>query len=199
MKPASVLLFDLGGVLVEISAFDSLRSMPNETPDDDTLKERWLTSSAVRAFELGQVGPEEFAARFLEEWPVSLTPRAFLAEFSSWVRAPYPGAEELLAELRGSYHVGCLSNCNTVHWAQLGSLLGCFDFTFSSHLLGHIKPDREVFAAVIDHLDVEAEMVCFFDDSAANVVAARSFGMQAYLVKGLPELRKLLECEGKLA
>jgi glucose-1-phosphatase len=115
VKATSVLMFDLCGVLVAISAFDSLASMLDEKLDRDALKDRWLRSPVVRALELGQISPEEFAARFVAEWPVSRTPETFLAEFASWVRGPYPGAVELLARLRRKHHVSCLSNSNPVH------------------------------------------------------------------------------------
>ena len=65
MKRPSVLLFDLGGVLVEIAAFDALKSMVGETLADDAIRQRWLRSPAVRSFELGRIQPAAFAAQFI--------------------------------------------------------------------------------------------------------------------------------------
>ena len=36
------------------------------------------------AFELGELTPQQFAVDFLAEFPVGLTPDAFLHEFASW-------------------------------------------------------------------------------------------------------------------
>ena len=198
MKPPPVLLFDLGGVLVDVAAFDALRLMVGEALDDDKLRDRWLRSPAVRSFELGRISPAAFATQFLDEWHVPLTPEAFLLDFGSWVRQPYPGAEELLARLRDRHHVGCLSNCNEVHWAKMAPLLGCFDSVFASHLLGKIKPDAGIFSAVMGELQVGPEEIRFFDDSRENVEAARRLGIPAFLVRGFDDLCRCLGNEGLL-
>ena len=188
----SVLLLDLGGVLVDIAIFDALRALLGEALDDDVVRVRWLQSPAVRSLELGRTTPSVFASQFVEEWQVPLTPEAFLPDFFSWVRDPYPGAEELLTGLRGRYHVSCLSNCNELHWSKLASFLSCFDSAFSSHLLGEIKPDEAVFRAVLRALDAEPDEVRLFDDSTANVESARRVGIRAFLVHGIDDVRACL-------
>ena len=198
MKRPSVLLFDLGGVLVEIAAFDALKSMVAETLDDAAITERWLRSPAVRSFELGRIPPAAFASQFIDEWQVRLTPEAFLENFATWVKRPYEGAEALIARLRVEYRVSCLSNCNELHWSQLGGLLNCFDSAFSSHLLGAIKPDEEVFEKVMSELRVEPDQLCFFDDSYLNVQAAKRLGIGAYRVDGIRGVRRILQSEGLL-
>jgi HAD superfamily hydrolase (TIGR01509 family) len=198
MKRPSVLLFDLGGVLVEIAAFDALKSIVAETLDDDAITERWLRSPAVRSFELGRIPPAAFAAQFIDEWQVRLTPEAFLENFATWVKRPYEGAEALIARLRVEYRVSCLSNCNELHWSQLGGFLNCFDSAFSSHLLGAIKPDEGVFEKVMSELRVEPDQLCFFDDSYLNVQAAKRLGIGAYRVDGIRGVRRILQSEGLL-
>jgi glucose-1-phosphatase len=198
MKRPSVLLFDLGGVLVEIAAFDALKSMLGETLDDDAITERWLRSPAVRSFELGRIPPAAFASQFLDEWQVGLTPEAFLESFATWVKRPYEGAETLIARLRVEYRVSCLSNCNELHWSQLGGLLNCFDSAFSSHLLGAIKPDEGVFEKVMSELCVEPDQLCFLDDSYLNVQAAKGLGIGAYRVDGIRGVRRVVLSEGLL-
>ena len=198
MNRPSVLLFDLGGVLVEIAAFDALKSMVGGTLDDDAITERWLRSPAVRSFELGRIPPAAFAAQFLDEWQVELTlstPEAFLENFATWVKRSYEGAEALIARLRVEYRVSCLSNCNELHWSQLGGFLNCFDSAFSSHLLGAIKPDEGVFEKVMSELRVEPDQLCFFDDSYLNVQAAKRLGIGAYRVDGIRGVRRILQSE----
>jgi putative hydrolase of the HAD superfamily len=45
--------------------------------------------------------------------------------------------------------------------------------------IGAIKPEPEVFVAALDALDAQPDEVVFIDDRAANVIAARSLGLQA--------------------
>ena len=192
----SVLLFDLGGVLVEVAIFDALRSMLGETLSDDQVRERWLRSAAVRSFELGRVSPAVFAAQFVAEWKVTFAPQAFLDEFRTWVQEPSAEAITLVMQLRRTYHVGCLSNCNEVHWTRMAPLVACFDSAFSSHLLGEIKPDKAVFERVVNELRVDPERLWFFDDSLPNVQAAERLGIRAFQVHGVAGAATALRREG---
>ena len=62
-----VILFDLGGVLVENTGEQGLSSLLPYQLGRQELWARWLASDAVRRFECGQIPPEVFAARF-PEW-----------------------------------------------------------------------------------------------------------------------------------
>ena len=194
----SALLFDLGGVLVEVAIFEALRTMSGKALDDDEVRERWLRSAAVRSFELGRISPVAFASQFIAEWRVPLTPKAFLEDFGTWVKQPYAGAEALIASLRHEYHVSCLSNCNEVHWTTMAPLLTFFDSAFSSHLLGEIKPDQAVFEKVMSELRVEPGQLWFFDDSLSNVQAAERLGIRAFQVRGVEGTKRVLRREGVL-
>jgi HAD superfamily hydrolase (TIGR01509 family) len=203
MSAPTILLFDLGGVLVQTRGFTSLKGLvvPSGRPeafDDQLLRDRWLGSPSVRDFELGHIAASEFAARFVQEWELSISPDEFLADLVAWIDHTYPGAEELLATLRQSFCVCCFSNCNELHWQMMAPLLQSFDHAFSSHLLGHIKPDKEAFVAVLEALDTRPEQVLFFDDSRANVAAAEGLGIRSFLVHGPTEARGALAGEGLL-
>jgi putative hydrolase of the HAD superfamily len=190
-----ILLFDLGGVLIENALFDALQGLLPERLDPAVLRARWLGCDAVRRFELGQITPEAFAVAFLEEWALDLAPQDFIREFTGWPKGFYPGAEALLARLRGRYPVHCLSNSNVLHWDRFDGFQGYFDTAHSSHLLGMIKPDREIFAWVIEALSAEPEQIHFYDDSGPNVSAAESFGIQARHVEGFAALEAMLRSQ----
>lgn len=203
MTPPSVLLFDLGGVLVHTKGFESIKNLlarvgRDDYPDDQSLRDRWLASPSVRGFELGRTTASEFAARFVEEWQVPIEPEAFLEDVVGWIDRVSPGAEELLSSLREDYVVCCLSNCNEIHWAMIAPFLTNFDFAFSSHLLGQIKPDKGAFRAVMKAVNVEPAGMCFFDDSRTNVAAAERIGIRSFLVDGPEEIREVLKKEGLL-
>ena len=193
-----MLLFDLGGVLVDNVAFERLSATPGVGTNETEIKSRWLTSSTVRSFELGAISPEVFAKNFVNEWSLPVEPEVFLAEFASWPKGFYPGALELLARLRRQSKVGCLSNSNSVHWDRLGSLGEHFDVALSSHLLEAIKPDALCFERALRECGASRQHVAFFDDSLENVVAAREFGIQAFHVCGLAQVNRALVQSGWL-
>lgn len=188
MSRSSVLLFDLGGVLVETSGFDRLNELLAKPIDLRALKDMWLASPAVRRFELGISSPDEFAQTLIVEWRLTCEPQTFLAEFVSWPKGFYPGVAELLAQLRQRYKVVCLSNSNVLHWAQMRSFLDHFHISLSSHLLGVIKPDADCFTRALQECDVPAAAVAFFDDSLANIASARELGIQSFHVNGFEQV-----------
>jgi HAD superfamily hydrolase (TIGR01509 family) len=193
-----LLLFDLGGVLLENATFKSLSRLLPKTLELADLKHRWLMSASVRHFELGEMSPDRFAEAFIDEWGVRLTPEEFLKEFSSWPRGFYPGVDDLLRTLRRKYRIGCLSNSNVVHWEKFNGFSDHFDIALSSHLMGSIKPDEEVYFRALRECDSEATETCFFDDQLANVETAQRLGIKAHLVEGVAQLRDVLRSEGLL-
>lgn len=186
----AVLLFDLGGVLVDIAHYRELRTLKSWSGPDQGLRELWARCEASHALESGRMTAEAFGACAVRELGLELAPQAFVESFKTWTRDFYPGALAMLAELRKSYRVGCLSNSNALHWGP--RFEAPFDFAYSSHLIGHMKPDAAAFEHVLRQQKLDPAAVCFFDDSEANVAAARRLGMQAHHVLGFQDLvRKL--------
>ncbi len=194
----TVLMFDLGGVLVDNATFDELPKLLPAPMAPGALFDRYLASRAVRLYERGLIEAHVFAQDFVEEWGLSLSPDAFLAQFTSWPRAPYPGAVELLASLRQHYTVAILSNCNATHWGRFCDLTAQAHHPYSSHLLGMVKPDRETFEAVIARLDRPAGEIVFLDDSETNIRCARAAGLNAHHAVGFDAVKRTLGALGIL-
>lgn len=195
MKP--LLLFDLGGVLVENDMFLELGRLTDHALDQTALKTKWLQSPVAREFELGLCSPETFSAAIVDEFFLSVTPQDFLTAFTQWPKPMSTDAISLLSNLRRRYPIGCLSNSNEVHWTT--RIESHFDYAYSSHLLGRIKPDVEVLEFVTKDLARQPSDIVFFDDSALNVQAALDFGWDAHLTEGFDELNRALyglELEG---
>ena len=186
-----MLLFDLGGVLIANRTFEVLGEWLPEFSDAH-IRKRWLESDAVRAFELGRINRVAFSKRFIAEWHLHLTNDDFLHEFAAWPTGFFPGAEAALSQWRGRYQVCCLSNANEIHWARFNGFAPYFDRAFSSHLLGMIKPDRDVFEHVIGELGAAPSEIVFFDDSLPNIETARLLGMQAHHVEGFAAVVDLM-------
>jgi len=199
METPSLLLFDLGGVLLENATFESLSRLLPEPANLVTVKDRWLASPTVRRFELGKMPADQFAEAFIDEWKIRLTPDAFLKEFESWPNGFYPRAAETLSTLRGRYRVGCLSNSNVVHWERFGGFNDHFDIALSSHQLGAIKPDDDAYLRALRQCGAAPSATWFFDDQPVNVETAQRLGIRAYHVEGMTDLLRVLQSEGLLA
>lgn len=193
-NPVDLVLFDLGGVLIELSGVRAMLELA-DIESEDELWRRWLTCRWVRRFESGGCSETEFAAGMVADWRLELTPAAFLEAFRDWPARPLPGAAELVTETRASVATGCFSNTNALHWHDhiaTWPLAGLFDHRLLSFELGLLKPDAEAFAQVAGMLGVPAGRVLFLDDNAVNVAGAAAAGFQATRVVGVGEARQRL-------
>ena len=166
-------------MLIELAGVEKMLEWSPGIETTDELWRRWLHSDAVRRFETGAIGRAEFAAALIGEFGVPVGPDEFLAAFTWWPRSVFPGAFELLAELRGRFRLASVSNTNEIHWDRFSrtwSLDAAFHHNFPSHLVGKLKPDAEYFQHVLDAMDVPARRVLFIDDNAINVEAAARLG-----------------------
>ena len=190
-----VLLFDVGGVLVQLSGIDIMLGWLGNTMTAEDLWRLWLRSDAVRKFETGRIDASEFAVSVTAEFGLPIEPQRFLQSFTDWPIGLYPGTLEMLARIPAGYQRAVLSNSNALHWPRmLGDMrLGtAFDNHFASHLTGRIKPDADAFEHVVSSLDCPAAQVLFLDDNLLNVEAARSIGMHAARACGPDEAQRVL-------
>lgn len=199
-SPFDVILFDLGGVLIELTGVSQMRAWSG-IGSDEGLWERWLTSPGVRRFETGLATADEFAAALGAEFGLTVPAAEFLAAFALWPSRVYPGAHELLTTLAGRTRLAALSNNNSVHWERIGRDMGLgqyFSDSFLSHELGLVKPDPEVFAHVVAALGCPPERILFLDDNRLNIEGARAAGMVAHRVAGFAEAEATLRSLGLL-
>ena len=192
-----LLLFDLGGVLVEYIGLEEVRRLYLGDLDEDAVQARFAgTLSLFAEFENGRMTSQEFGRAFVAAWSLDVAVDDFLVRFESWSNRLYPGAAELLAALRPRHRLAALSNSNVLHWRRNTDVLGVddlFERAFSSHQIGFRKPDVRAYRFALDALGVQPDEVMFFDDVEDNVAAARKLGITAHQVVGVEGLRSRLQ------
>jgi putative hydrolase of the HAD superfamily len=104
---------------------------------------------------------------------------------------------DLMQDLRTAGNKVCLaSNMATAQrvlfWNTLG-LKGYADEIYCSGDLNVAKPEPLFYSRVAAALGAEPESIVFFDDSAANIDAAKACGWQAFLYTDLPSTMKILD------
>jgi glucose-1-phosphatase len=190
-----VLLFDVGGVLVELGGVEVILAWLGNRITAEELWRRWLQSDSVRGFETGQIDAPRFAAGVIAEFGLAVEPQQFLDSFVGWPTGLYPGTLEMLARIPRRYQRALLSNSNPLHWPRVLDemrLGAAFDSHFVSHLTGRIKPDPQAFEHVLASLGCQPAQVLFFDDNLLNIEAARTLGMHAVQVRGMSEAQQAL-------
>jgi FMN phosphatase YigB (HAD superfamily) len=185
-----VVVFDVGGVLVKLGSISKFVSWTGLEPDQ--VKDRWLRSKGVRAFETGRLSYESFAKSILSEFSIPLGIRELETEMAGWLGELYPYAEAILADVGRRYQLACLSNLNPIQWPKIRDHMGLgkwFKHQFVSCEIGLLKPDRAVYEHVSRVLQVVPENIVFFDDNQANVDGALQAGWSAHRVQGTHELK----------
>lgn len=192
-----VLLFDLGGVLIDFAGFEELGRLFSGGVSRDEIRERWISSPSVQRFERAEITPHDFARGVVQELQLDLSPDEFIEAFIEWARGPYPGARSLLGRLQNSHTLACLSNSNVLHTPlHRRSMEPLLERYYFSDELGRVKPEREIFEYVVGDLGVAPRRIAFFDDTPVNVQAAREVGMIAFEVDGIVELETQLQLLG---
>ncbi len=191
-----VVLFDLGGVLVELPSLQTLLTSTHIPNGAEAVQQYWLTSPIVQTFETGKSEPEQFADALISELALPVDRSTFLEAFTRWPKGLFPGALDLIKALPTHMIRATLSNTNILHWPRLMNEMGLadlFDYHFPSHLTENVKPDKKAFEAVLKKMDLYPDTVLFLDDNQLNVDTANALGIQAYLVHGVEETREVLE------
>lgn len=195
------LIFDLGGVLIDLDVNRMLRGFEGVGLDPrmfmaesaekgaTTVCEGMSVGQLLSDYQTGDITTEELLETILPECRPGTT-REQLVE--AWNHCLVSIPEERLKTVRRwrekGYRTYMLSNTNDLHWRYIsthcfgGEGLGledCFDGVFLSHEMRLAKPDAEIYRSMLQRLGVRAEDCWFVDDAQVNVEAARKEGLQA--------------------
>lgn len=188
--------FDLGRVLVRICrdwrhACEVAGLTP--PPEEQVARHRARLHDAVCRVEVGAISGRQFCEDVAPAF--GLRPDDVWAVLSGFTRGPYPGAVELLDELRSlGVATACLSNTNEPHWRLMSNPAShtFFPFdrlthAFASHQVKLRKPDDAIYAHVERATGVPGNSIVFFDDVQENVDGAKHRGWQACWIDPAPD------------
>lgn len=196
-----VIIFDLGGVLIDLHIDRSFVALVGLGVDSAILTERnCLMNSYMMQFDRGDISKEEMFAYMASSIPAAARERLG-AELESTLQtiwnmmlgsyAPYKFHR--IQQLRSQgYRAVILSNTNDGHWSELERLFieamgepmqNFFDAFYLSYRMHLRKPEKEIFLELLKAEGAEPSDCIFFDDSAENCEVARSLGIDAVLME----------------
>jgi len=187
--PIQALLFDLGGVVLEIDFERVFRRWAQHSGlGRDELRARFAVDTAYQRHERGEIGAAAYFAHLRRVLRLDASDAEIAAGWNAVFVGRIEPALAAIRKARGSLPCYCLTNTNPTHQAtwshdypELGTL---FDRIFVSSEMGMRKPERRAFETVVRHIGVAPSGILFFDDLAQNVAGARALGMQAVQVTG---------------
>jgi putative hydrolase of the HAD superfamily len=122
---------------------------------------------------------------YLERWGVSISAQEFV---QTWIEHEHHVDQALLERIQAIRQAGtpCYLGTNQErnranYMKREMGLEAALDGVFASSDLGARKPDRAFYERVQTALGLEPQAILFWDDSSANVEAARAVGWQAEL------------------
>lgn len=194
MAQVKNLLFDLGGVLVDLwhekclAAFHKL----GFAGIDAELLDPYYSDGKFGASELGLVSEEELCDYVREQaGRPEITDQQINDAYYEFIGEIPEYKLRMLAELKKHYRIYMLSNTSSFIYPRIareeftklgGKVEDYFDGIYLSYELHKAKPDPEVFRHILRDAGIKAEETLFFDDGPGNIDAAEALGFQTYLV-----------------
>jgi 2-haloacid dehalogenase len=178
--PAPVIVFDLGGVLIDWNP----RHLYRKLFDDEAAMERFLSEVCNPDWNICQDAGRPFEQAVAELAVVHPEQRpmieAYWYRWPEMIAGPIEDAVEVFAELRqAGLELHALTNWSAETFGvarERFEFLTWFRSILVSGEIGLIKPDPRIFELLLERIGRAARDCLYIDDSAPNVAAARALG-----------------------
>lgn len=185
MQKISAIIFDLGGVLLDLDQDRTLRAFNRLGAD---LAEINMESSIFTQFETGHILPQDFRQALKSKLKGLATDSQI---DDAWNKMLLTVAKErflLVRQLKKYANIYLLSNTNSIHIDYFRQYLDetfgieawdeLFDKQFLSYEMGMRKPHTEIYKYVAEQIGKHPEKCLFIDDNKANIKGAADAGMK---------------------
>lgn len=192
------LLFDLGGVLIDIDFRRALEAWGAAAgASAAALAGRFVFDATYHAYERGEIDEAEYFASLRPMLGISIGDDEFLAGWNTIFVGVRAGVETMLARLAPEFPLYVFSNTSRAHMLHFREryrdVLAPMRAVFCSCDIGLRKPTAEAYSDVCRRVGVPAGRIAFFDDLAENVDGARSAGLRAFQVRADEATPQVLE------
>lgn len=193
MHPIKNIIFDLGGVLLNINYQKTADAFVQlGFHDFNSMYTQYTADEIFSKLETGKISNQDFydslqakAAQPIPVEDLQTAWNAMLLDFRT-------ESLEKLRQLKKDYRIFLLSNTNDIHWQAFQTLFTqstgedsldqYFHKAYYSHQVGLRKPNADIYAFVAADAAVEMAETIFIDDSYNNIEAAAALGFQTHLL-----------------
>ena len=194
MKNAKAIIFDLGGVILNIDYKLTIAEFEKlGVKNADSFYSKKVQDPIFDKLEAGAISPKEFLEQLQKECDnasIELVENAWNAMLVDLPQSRL----DYIKNLKNNYQIFLLSNTNAIHIRAFKNKIGAekwkafssvFDKMYLSHEIGFRKPDKEAFQIILEENKLKPNEVFFVDDSSQHIEAAKSLGINChYLQKG---------------
>lgn len=200
------LLFDLGGVIMDIRRENCVKAMKAiGMADAEEYLGEYSQKGPFAKIENGEWDEKQFHDGIREIIGTKVSGEQINAAFNAFlIGIPEERLNELV-KLHERFAIYMLSNTNPIMWrmkiadefAKQGHDVNYyFDGVVRSYKAGCMKPAKKIFEIVEQKFGIRPEETVFFDDSQRNLNAAAEMGFHTILVKPGDEFYALLAKSG---
>ena len=189
------LIFDLGGVLIDLSIDDTLNSFAALSGGDKRGVRQWYDSAPeFLSYETCHLDDTEFRAFVNRHCKTPATNESIDKCWNGMLRGLPKDKLDLILSLKDKYNVYLLSNTNAIHLKYInevmlpsipGALTSLDDYfhrAYYSHIMKKRKPHAAIFEEVLADSKLEAHETLFLDDNHDNIIGAGKVGIKTAFV-----------------
>jgi len=204
MNSIKTIIFDLGGVLLDLDTDAAIRSFKElGFLDARNYLGDYLQKGIFLEMEEGKLTNDEFYDKFRELSVNKNITNQQIEEAWCKILLDIPDYKlDLLLQLRKKYRIFMLSNTNQIIAAyytkhiftkQGLTIDDYFDRRYVSYEIGCVKPYRGIFEHLIADSGIHPQEALFLDDGEQNIITAKEFGFHTYLVAPREDFRHLFQ------
>ena len=196
------IIFDLGNVIVnfdETNIFNTWAAASNKAVPE--IIRYFRNSSARKAFERGEISPNQFYSNTIKELSMKIKLNDFKKLWNE-IFTLNKGVEKIIKSLKGKYKLILLSNTNVWQYDYIRKkykIVGIFDKYLLSYELGYRKPNPMIYLSALKKAKTLPQNCAYFDDIPLFVYVARAMGIKAFQFKDCDKLIRDLEKLGILS
>ena len=194
MKKAEAIIFDLGGVILNIDYNLTKKAFENSgIKNFDDMYSQANANDLFSKLETGKIDEEDFYKEINLRTGLGLQHPEIREAWNAMLLTFREKSLEFLDKLKSKYKLFLLSNTNHIHLQEFNKIYldnkrekpfkDYFESAYYSCEIGLRKPEVEIFNWVLEQNNLKADTTIFIDDSVQNIEGAKLAGMQTILLK----------------
>lgn len=198
MKPdpsIKALIFDLGGVIVDLSIDHTLQAFTDLSGfEKEKVKDLYYSIEGFEAYEKGLITDNEFRNLVRDTFSINSSATVIDTSWNAMLRGLPVRKLRLMERLKETYSVYLLSNTNSIHITHVNEIMlpgigehgrsldSYFHKAYYSHIMNKRKPNADIFQQVLQENNLIASQTLFLDDNHDNIEGAKQLGIQTVQV-----------------
>jgi putative hydrolase of the HAD superfamily len=186
------IIFDLGGVLIDIDYHKTINAFKNlGVTNFESMYSQTTANTLFEELETGKISEYDFYDEIRNVSNLPLSNEQIKTAWNTILLNYRPSSICYLQQLLQSHNIYLLSNTNNIHQAAFlqtystnykGNLNDNFTKAYYSHEIHLRKPNKNIYEFVLADAKINPSETLFIDDSIINIPTANELGITTHLL-----------------